>query len=346
MSRTCSLHTRYRIAQVGCGGICPSWMDVWVDHPEVCVVALVDIVPEHAQAIRQRYDLDVPIFTTLTEARQHVDFNLVCNTPTPDAHAAIFHEALDLGCDVLSEKPLAESLEQARDMVTRAAREQKTFAVMQNRRYLHAIRAARELAHQVGPIGYAGADFFIGAHFGGFRDIMDYPLLLDMAIHTFDQARFLLDADAVAVYCNSFNPPGSWYAGHASAVATFEMSNGAVFCYRGSWCSEGTQGSWQGVWRIQGALGAVEWDGETMPTAHTVPMDSDGFIRTAHPLAPPPLWENGTHPEGHAGCLTHMIEALKAGREPETAGHDNIKSLSMVLAAIESAERKQRVEIE
>ena len=61
------------------------------------------------------------------------------------------------------------------------------------------------------------ADFFIGAHFGGFRDEMAHVLLLDMAIHTFDQARKILGADPVSVYCHEFNPAGSWYAGASSA---------------------------------------------------------------------------------------------------------------------------------
>ena len=40
---------------------------------------------------------------------------------------------------------------------------------------------------------------------------MESPLLLDMAIHTFDQARFITGADALSVYCHEFNPAGSWY---------------------------------------------------------------------------------------------------------------------------------------
>lgn len=63
------------------------------------------------------------------------------------------------------------------------------------------------------------ADFFIGAHFVGFRERMEHPLLLDMAIHTFDQARFLLgSAKAETALCMAFNPASSWYDGCASAI--------------------------------------------------------------------------------------------------------------------------------
>lgn len=80
--------------------------------------------------------------------------------------------------------------------------------------------------------GILTADFFIGAHFGGFRDAMPSPLLLDMAIHTFDAARYLSGADPLAVYCDEFNPAWSWYAGNACATAIFEMTGGLRYVYR------------------------------------------------------------------------------------------------------------------
>ena len=39
-------------------------------------------------------------------------------------------------------------------------------------------------------------------------------------------------------------------------------------------------------------------------------------------------------------------DAIEAGRAPETAGDDNIKSLAMVFGAIESARRGARVPVE
>ena len=46
---------------------------------------------------------------------------------------------------------------------------------------------------------------------------MAYPLLIDMAIHQFDLARDLIGSEPEAVYCESFNPAWSWYAGDAAA---------------------------------------------------------------------------------------------------------------------------------
>lgn len=94
------------------------------------------------------------------------------------------------------------------------------YYIMQNRRYMKNIRAFKKIVDDgvIGKSGFICADFFLGPHFGGFRDIMASPLILDMAIHTFDQARFISGQDAVSVYCHEFNTAGSWYHGNAAAV--------------------------------------------------------------------------------------------------------------------------------
>src|SRR5690606_2918206 len=182
---------------------------------------------------------------------------------------------------VFCEKPMAATMQEARDLVRLAEETGRTFAVMQNRRFSSNIRAFKSLLEDgtIGRIGQINADFYIGAHFGGFRETMDSPLLLDMAVHTFDEARYLSGADPLSVYCHEFNPPGSWFAGHASAVCIFEMSDGSIFTYRGSWCSEGVHTSWDAEWRINGQSGTAIWNGEDLPYAEVVaPGDHAGQL--------------------------------------------------------------------
>jgi len=140
----------------------------------------------------------------------HTGANLVFDITIPASHYAISTTAMQLGCDVLSEKPLAETMQQCDAIVRLSETTGRSHAVMQNRRYDSRIRALRQLleAGTIGRPGYIGADFFLAPHFGGFRDAMASPLLLDMAIHTFDQARLILGADPISVYCQEFNPAG------------------------------------------------------------------------------------------------------------------------------------------
>jgi len=48
---------------------------------------------------------------------------------------------------------------------------------------------------------------------------------------------------------------------------------------------------------------------------------------------------------GHADVIREFVGCVRGGGAPETSAADNVKSLAMVLAAIESAERGQPVPV-
>jgi len=166
-------------------------------------------------------------------------------------------------------------------------------------------------------------------------------LLLDMAIHTFDAARFLCGEDPVSVYAEEFNPSWSWYRGAASAHCLFEMTNGVRFTYRGSWCAEGLPTSWESDWRAVGEHGTVRWDGFE-GIASEVVVGGEGFIR---PVDRHDQRIGSESPAGIAGSLTDFLDALDTGRTPMGECHDNIKSLAMVFSSIESARTGERVPV-
>jgi predicted dehydrogenase len=209
--------------------------------------------------------------------------------------------------------------------------------VVQNRRFISGIRRMRRVVEEglIGELTAIHCDFFIGPHFGGFREVMDNVLLLDMAIHTFDAARFVSGRLPLSVYCVETNPSGSWYAHGATANAIFRLSGDAVFTYRGSWCAEGRRTSWESSWRLVGSKGMLTWDGEDAFEA-TVAGDEAGLLRGHQTLTVPDAPDDEvTH--GHKSVLVDFIRAAQSGRAPETVATDNIRSLAMVFGAIESA---------
>jgi predicted dehydrogenase len=334
------------VVMVGCGGISRAWLDAIRLIPDLQMVGFVDLDEDVARSRAAEYGWhDAAIGRDLSSMLDRVHPDAVFDAAIPEAHLPVTLEALRHGCHVLGEKPLADSLEHARQMVDAAKAAGKLFSVIQNRRYTPDIRRLRAFlaSGALGPLTTVNADFYIGAHFGGFRDRMEHVLLLDMAIHTFDAARFISGADPVSVYCKEWNPAGSWYDHDAAAVAVFEMTNGLVFTYRGSWCAEGLNTSWGSDWRVVGQQGSVRWDGEQQYAAQSV-AETGGFFSKWNDLEVP-LSDMLPEASGHAGVIRDFVAALQNGTTPETVGADNIKSLAMVFGAIESAETGRTVQI-
>jgi len=323
-----------------------AWLDAARETAGLEVVGLVDLQEAAAQKRREEYGLGGAVTgSSLTDVLDRTCPDVVFDCTVPEAHVNVTLEALRRGCHVLGEKPLADSMENARRAVEAAKVADRIYAVIQNRRYDPRVRRLRALIESgvLGPLTTLNSDFYIGAHFGGFRDRMEHVLLLDMAIHTFDMARFLSGSDPEAVYCKEWNPDGSWYDHQASAVAVFQMTGGIVYTYRGSWCSEGLNTSWESEWRLIGRHGSATWDGLEAMGAEVVE-ESSGFRSTLRSVEIPPAAPDAKS-GGHRGLMREFVECVRTGGTPETVCTDNIKSLAMVFGAIESARLGKEVPI-
>jgi predicted dehydrogenase len=338
----------FRAVLAGCGGMAKGWLRALREQPElkdrVQIVGLVDLDLSAAERLRQEFNLDTAATGTELDRMLSVTKpDLLFDVVVPQARHDVVMTGLRHGCHVLTEKPMAASLDEARSLVAAAKAAGRVHAVVQNRRFIEGVRRIRETiaSGALGQLTALHADFFIGAHFGGFREQMQDVLLLDMAIHTLDAARFMAGAEPLAVYCHETNPAGSWYAHGAAANAIFEFSGEIVFTYRGSWVAEGGTTSWESAWRIIGTTGTLLWDGADNFDARAV-AEQSGFLRPLRDVVvSPPPHPSETH--GHASVIAEFLDAVETGRTPETAGADNIKSLAMVFAAIESARTRQRV---
>lgn len=294
-----------RAIVVGAGFMGRVWMRAVQESADVVLVGVVDIDPELADASK---------LEDLAEAARP-DF--VIDVSPPDAHYEVTMAAFRLGLPVLGEKPLASTMAQSVELVAASESYGIPFAVSQSRRFEPGVPSFRAQIDHIGPVGILAASHFkCRRATPGFRESMDHPLLLDMAIHHFDLARHLLNAQPVRVYCEQYNPSWSWYAGAAAATAIFEMTGGTRFVYTGSWCSDGHETAWNGEWRASGEHGSALWDGRDGPLGASI-----------------------------ADSLHNFVHALRTGVTPMGECHDNIWSLAMVHAAIASAETGQPVAI-
>ena len=325
-----------RIIQVGAGGMGKAWLRTLQDEPDVELVGLVDLDPEGAKAAANEAGFSsVPCARTITDLFGSTAPDAVLNVTVPIAHYSVGREAMLLGLPVLSEKPAAPTVAEALSLAGISEATGQLLMISQSRRYYRRLAAFKAALTRLGHIGILNHQFFKAPHFGGFREEMNFPLLVDMSIHPFDVARYLLDEDPVSVYADSFNPPWSWFSGDAAASVTFEFASGARFAYQGSWVSESFETTWNGDWRASSEKGTALWDGENTPSLSIAGevVDVEGFMN------------DDESREEIAGALSEFVSALRTGVEPSGEIHRNIASLAMVEAAVLSATRGERVQI-
>jgi predicted dehydrogenase len=332
----------YRAVVVGAGGISKAWFPP-LKAEQVDVAGVVDIKQENAEARIKEFGLTAEASTDLKKTLRRCKPDFVVDLTIPESHCQVTLTALKAGYPVVGEKPMASSMAEAKKMVKASLATGKMYMVSQSRRWdPNTSTFHRAISSgQIGAVTSVNCDFYIGAHFGGFRDAMPSPLILDMAIHHFDLVRYFTAADPVSVYAKEFNPRGSWYQGDAAASCIFEMSNGIVFTYRGSWCAEGCHTSWHGNWRVIGDAGTVLFEQDALPRGQKVTATA-GFHSTMAPVDVPAV---EVEKKGMHGGLCEMLAFLREGKTPQTVCTDNIKSLAMVFAAMESSRKGRKVAI-
>ena len=339
-----------RAVLVGCGAMSRAWLDAARQVDDLSVVGLVDIDIDRAMARAEQFDLrDAVVGTDAADVIDRTRPDMVFDVVVPDARRDLALTAFDRGCHLLTEKPMADSLEHAAEILAAARAAGRMHAVVQNRRYHPAVRRIRNFlaSGAIGDLTSLHCDFFVDPHFGGFREEMDHVLLLDMAIHTFDAARYMAGRAPASVFCAEWEAAGTWFRQGSSAVAIFAFDDGVVFNYRGSWCASGGRTSWESAWRFVGTRGSLLWDGYDdfrAEVATDEPVPADPVLRIAKPVEVPPL-RDSDRVGGHLGIIRDFVVAVRTGQAPETSGEDNIQSLAMVFGAIESAETGRRVPI-
>jgi predicted dehydrogenase len=318
---------------VGIGGMGNAWLRAVQASPHVEYAGFVEVNDAIAAEQVDKYQLDgTHIFKTLDQALGAVQADGVINVTPPQFHREVSIQSMEAGIPVLSEKPLADTLASAQAIVDTSNTTGVLHMVTQNYRYRDVTQTAKR-ALTSGVVGQAGAatvQFFRGPHFGGFREEMPYPLIIDMSIHHFDLMRFFLDSDPVTVYGRSWNPPWSWYKGDASAAVTLEFAGNRFVSYTGSWCSQARDINWNGNWRFECSAGVVVLQDDQVYTQ-----------RTGEDPIPVELVKMEL--EGQGYLLHEFYEAVMHGKPAVTTCQDNLKSLAIVFDVVKSFETGQVV---
>lgn len=337
---------KVKFVLVGFGNMGRDWANILKCHNDAEIVGVVEVIDKSLVDAAEILKLDKnAVGKDLTEVLKYTKPDAVLDTSPPFNHSFVTATAIRMGFHVLGEKPIALSIHDAKRIVKLSQKFKKIYMINQNYRWNPVVQALKKfiLANNIGKIHSIIINYAQNFNFKDtFRYKIDHPLLLDMSVHHFDLVRSITNAKFLSVYCREFNASMSKFKNGSSAIATFEMDNGVVFNYTGSWSDIGFDTSFMGTWRISGEKGTIVWDGYGNPKVQF--KTNNKLVSKEIKLSQKQTISNEKIFAFELNnSLSKFVASIKTEIIPETWCGDNIYTLQMVLSAIESSEKKMSV---
>jgi len=253
-------------------------------------------------------------------------------------HARDVVPALRAGVDVLCEKPISTTLEDAREMVRASEETGSRLGIAFPVRHAPAIRRAREIVRSgaIGRIlavsgtnhGQIPGGWFVDPELSGGGAVMDHT------VHVADTLRWMLGVEVTGVYAEVGTFFGAGTVDDAD-ILTLEMegegiADGAFATIDPSWSRGAGFPTWGDLTlRVTGSEGVL---------------DVDAFNRSITTFGDEAGGTSWTHAGEDPNAL--MIEDFLQGSGTGADGRDGLRALEVVLAAYRSGERHVSVAVE
>ena len=327
-----------KIALIGCGFFARNQLHAWAGIDGAKVVALCDRDENRLNdagnsfGIARRYTDAAAMFAT-------GGFDVVDIATTVPSHRILVEMAANAGKHVICQKPVAQTLTDARHMVETVERAGRIMMVHENFRWQSPIRKVID-ALRGGEIGTpffgrisfrSGYDVFSGQPYlaEGERFIIE-----DLGIHILDIARALFgDAERITAETRRINPN---IRGEDVATMLLRHESGVTSVVDCSYATRREPETFpETLIEIDGTKGSLRLDAGYRLTIQS------GDHNETRDVSPPVLrwtekpWHNIQ--ESVAIIQRHFISCLHDGKQPETSGRDNLGTFALVEAAYRSA---------
>jgi predicted dehydrogenase len=316
------------IGLIGAGGITFAHLEAY-KKAGYRVLAISNPTLAKAAERRDAFFPDAEISADHRAVLAHPDVEVVDIATHPAPRIALIEAAIDAGKHVLSQKPFVLDLDVGERLCDRAARKDVKLAVNQNGRWAPHFAYIRE-AVKAGLIGEV-----IGVHVAvhwdhtwaegtSFEEIDDL-IFYDFAIHWFDFLASLIGRRATSVYATrgfaagqTIRPPMlaealvAFDGGQASLVFDAQTRYGAL-----------------DTTYVAGTKGSLASTGPNLQEQSVTLSTEAGAARPRLAGA----WFN----DGFHGTMAELLSAIEENREPSNNARDNLLSLALAFAAIDSS---------
>lgn len=338
--------SKLRFALFGAGFWAHYQLAGWLETGEVECVAICDPVRAKAEALAERYGVSA-IYNDPADLLAHEKLDFVDICTNVETHYLLAKLAAEHRLNVVCQKPLATTLEESTALVEVCLAVGVQLYVNENWRWQHPIRALKIAldSGRIGKVFRAKLDYsnsFPVFDNQPFLKELEQFIITDIGSHIFDTARFLF-GDARSVYCQTQRVHAD-IRGEDVATVMLEMTNGATVICEMSYATKREHDRFLETYiQIEGERGSLElapdfWLRETTNT---------GTLATRHP-SPQYAWANPAYNLAHAsivGCQRNIARALKGLESGEITGEDNLKTVTLMFMAYESAAEKRVIQL-
>lgn len=354
---------KYKVAALGTGNIW-RWahQQAWVDHPDVEVVAVCDIVEDKAQTVAEELGIDEDrVYTDYKDVLKldEVDIVDIC---TPNLwHSKMAVPALKAGKHVFCEKPDAINGKEAQKMKDAADQSGKKLMVMRNNRFNPNTQYMKKFidAGHMGDV-YTGRCGWIRRRGipgkGGWfttKELSGGGPLIDLGVHFIDVAVYLMGsptpvAVSGATYCKFAESDVSDSAhsdfGETKEEGIFDVEdlatgfirfdNGATLQIEFSWASNIEQ---EGTFvELRGTKAGCKLRGGMRLGIYG---ENEAGLFDMEPKL------NKTKMNHHALHLHHFIDVLDGKAEPIITNQEGVDMIKILSAMYKSAETGREVKL-
>ncbi len=302
----------------------------YAEMDDVQVVGIVD--SDYERAAKVASPLGAPVFASVDEALSTLDYLNIVDICLPTfMHKEMVFRFAEIGIDIICEKPIARTLEDARGIIDFCREKNVKLFVAHVVRFFPEYKLAKKRIEE-GAIGKpAVARTFRGGIFPtGWNDwYADFNysggLILDMIIHDFDYLRWMF-GEVERVYAKSLLGRNLLRLDYA--LVTLRFKSGVIAHVEGSWAHEGFTTRYE----IAGQKGIIDYDSaQETPLVMKSKKDGKGTGGVAVPESP--MKKNPYYLE-----LEHFLSCIERDEEPKVTAEDAYKAVEIAVAALESTQ--------
>ena len=248
-----------KVGIIGCGGIANGkHMPALSNVEEVEMVAFCDIIVERAEAAKEKFGTkDAQVFDDYKKMLAGADLDVIHVCTPNSSHAELSIAAMEAGCHVMCEKPMAKTSEEARSMIEASKRTGKKLTIGYQNRF----RTDSRYLHEICKEGGLGEIYFGKAHAIRRRAVPTWGVfldeeaqgggpLIDIGTHALDLTLWMMNNykpkyvvgktyHALSQTPNAANAWGPWdpekFTVEDSAFGFVVMENGATIFLESSW---------------------------------------------------------------------------------------------------------------